>query len=120
MLERRLAWAGAAVAAALAAFGFAVTSATLALSHYLGFLAAISIMTAVLAACAAGGFWFALRKPVSEEGEREPLALALARDMIRRQPLSAVALFGALGFAVARRPRAAAEIGRGFAKLMLG
>lgn len=120
MLGRRLAWAGVAVLAALVAFGFAVTSATLALSHYLGLLAAVSIMTAALAAAAGGCLWFALRKRVDDGGEEEPLLLSLAADMVRRQPLSAVALCGALGFAIAKKPKAAAVLGQGVAKLMLG
>ncbi len=119
MLGRRLAWAGVAIVAALVALGFAATAATLALTHYFGLLIAFSIMTGVLTVAAGAGFWLAVRKRATDDGEQEPLIMSLARDMIRRQPLSAIALFGALGFAVAKRPQAAAELGRGVAKLVL-
>jgi hypothetical protein len=118
----RLAWAGVAAVAALATLGFAAAAATLVLAYFFGIMIAAAVMTAVLAALAALGAWLAVRVPHSddEDGESgEHLAVRLGREMIRKQPLSAVALFGALGFVVAKRPSAAAEIGRGVAKLML-
>ncbi len=120
-MMRRLAWAGVAMLAALVALGFAITAATLALAGALGVLAASAIMTGVLAALAALGVYLAWRAPqtAGEDRSNEPLAVRLARDLIRKQPLSAVALFGAIGFVAARRPSAAAEIGRGVARLML-
>jgi hypothetical protein len=117
----RVASAGVATIAAIAALGFAVTAATLALANVFGMLVASAIMTALLAAIAATGVYLAWREPRSngEEGSTEPIAMRLAREVIRKQPLSAIALFSAIGFAAARRPSAAADIGRGVARLML-
>jgi hypothetical protein len=115
----RLAWASVAIAAALAALGLAATAATLLLADAFGMLVAAAVMSGVLAVLAALGFWAALRHGRQGAHEPELLVVSIARDVIRRQPLSAVALFGALGFAIGKRPQVAAEIGRSLAKLML-
>jgi hypothetical protein len=116
----RLAWAGVAALAGLVAIGFAITAATVALAHAFGMAVAAAIMTAPPAALAGVGYYLA-RRPAhaaQDQGPRELLAVRLARELIRKQPLSAVALFGAIGFVAARRPDAAADIGRGIARLM--
>jgi hypothetical protein len=117
---KRFAWAGLAAFAVLAALGFAAAAATLALAQLFGVLIAASVMTLVLAGLAGTGAWLALRDPQGKDvDQKELLAVRIAREVIRKQPMSAVALCGALGFAVARRPAAAADIGKGVAKLML-
>lgn len=117
----RLAWAAIAIVAAIAALGFAATTATLLLAQAFGVLIAASVMSAVLALLAGISFWAAMRHAHGrgKGAEGELLVVSLARDLIRKQPLSAVALLGALGFALGKRPQAAAEIGRSLAKLML-
>ena len=116
----RLAWAGVALLAALVAVGFAITAATVALAYAFGMPIAALIMIAPAAALAGVAYYQARRAPPHTDGEapREQLAVSMARELIRKQPLSAVALFGAIGFVAARRPEAAAEVGRGIARLM--
>jgi hypothetical protein len=117
----RLVGACVAALAALAALGFAVTSATLVLAQLLGAPAAMAVVTLILASLGYGAVLFALRTPseTGENGKRELLAVSLARNVVRSQPITAIALCGALGVAAARRPAAAAEIGRGVVRLML-
>ncbi len=117
----RLAWTGVALVAALVAVGFAATVATLLLAQAFGMLIAAAVMSAAFASIAGLAYWAAMRHVRHHGGGAEPelLVVSLARDVIKRQPLSAVALFGALGFALGKRPQAAAEIGRSLAKMMM-
>jgi hypothetical protein len=119
-LRGRIAWAGVAAIAGLTALGLATTAAAVALTQRLGLPAAFAILATSFAAVAALGIYLAWRAPYadSDDGARDLVAVRLARDLVRKQPLSAMALFGVVGYMAARRPEAAADIGRGVARLM--
>ena len=120
MMLGRIAWAGVAFVAALVALGFAITAGTLALADAFGLLIAVAAMAGVLAVVAALSVVMMWRAPWRDEEEKDnPLAVVFARDLIRAKPLSALALFVAVGFAAAKRPKDAVDLGRGVARLIM-
>ena len=121
MILDRVAWASVAVIAALASFSFLVAAGTIALASFIGVMWAIFVMGLALAGAAGGAIVLSLRAPDGEEkgSFEQRLFVRTAQDLIRAQPLSAIALCGAAGYAAARHPVAAAEIGRGAVKLAI-
>ena len=116
----RLIWASVAFIAALATFGFAISAVTLALVEAFGVVTAVASVAALLLTLTVLSVAFVLYAPWKDDEETdEIMAVRLARDVIRKQPLSAVALMGAVGFAAAKKPKEAADIGRGITRLLL-